>query len=358
MTINKKRGAITLLVILAVLALLLIPRLLPEEKAASPQAAGPRMAQAIPVDVKVIEPEQLSNTIFANGSVLGNESVEIVTETPGKITKIHFREGQHVSKGELLVEINNADLLAQKRKAEIEIELAESREFRQRKLLEREGISEDAYDEALNQLNRLKAELEFINAQIAKTEIRAPFNGAIGLRSVSEGSYITPSTRIATLQSYDPVKIDFSIPQKYYQIVEKGKKVLMRKPGEEKAFEARIYAIEPEIDEVSRMFRVRALAPNENRQLVPGAYIEISIVLDEIDEAYLIPTEALIPDVQGHMVFTVKNGQATPRRVEAGIRTEKEVQLLDGVQTGDSVIVSAIIQLRPGAAINVSRVVN
>ena len=168
------------------------------------------------VDAIVLKPSSLQDKIFTNGTLIGNEEVELRSETSGKITEILFEEGKKVNKGELLVKINNAELLALLKKNVIEEDLAKDKEFRAKQLLEKNLSSQQEYDVVLNELNLIKADIEYTKAQIAKTEIRAPFDGIIGLRSVSIGSYISPQTKVASLQSIDPIKIDFAVPQKYF----------------------------------------------------------------------------------------------------------------------------------------------
>ena len=339
---------------LVVIILLAIPKI-NFDGGGDNSAASPASSQAIPVSVRIIQPARLNNTIHSNGSLLGNEEVELRSETSGKITKIYFQEGTKVKKGDLLVKINDADLQAQQLKNDLKQKLAEDKEFRYRKLLEKDLTSQQEYDAVLNELNIIKADIEYTKALIDKTEIRAPFDGVVGLRSVSEGSYITPSIKIATLQSTNPIKIEFAVPQKYYSAIKAGKAIHFTLPGTGKTYSAKIYAVEPKVDPVTRTILVRALVANDKGELVPGAYTEIDVVLDEIDNAMLIPTEALVPDASGEMVYLYKNGTAHPQNVKSGIRTETDVQILSGIQQGDTVITSGIVQLRAGAAVSINK---
>ncbi len=299
------------------------------------------------VDAIVLKPSSLQDKIFTNGSLIGNEEVELRSETSGKITEILFEEGKKVNKGELLVKINNAELLALLKKNVIEEDLAKDKEFRAKQLLEKNLSSQQEYDVVLNELNLIKADIEYTKAQIEKTEIRAPFDGIVGLRSVSIGSFISPQTKVASLQSIDPIKIDFAVPQKYFNQVKRGKEIEFKLPNSAKTYNGRIYAIEPRIDQNTRTIVVRAVAENKDKELTPGAYVEIDIILENMKNALLIPTEAIVPDIQGEKIFLYKNGLAIPQLVTIGIRTEDQIQLLSGVNLGDTVIVSGMIQLRP-----------
>src|ERR1051326_2565676 len=210
--------------------------------------------QSAIVNAYVVKPQKLDNKIFSSGTVLANEEVTLVPEIAGKITAINFKEGSKVSKGDLLVKINDADLQAQMKKLQLQEKLAEQNETREKKLLDAGGVSQAEYDAILTQLNSLKADIDLTQAQIAKTEIRAPFSGTIGLKYVSEGSYVNQATaasaavKIATLQQTDPVKIDFSVPEKYSLAVKKGDSIRFTLQGSDKNFMGEIYAIEPKID--------------------------------------------------------------------------------------------------------------
>ena len=168
------------------------------------------------VDALIIKTKFIQDKIFSNGTFISNEEVELRSEISGKITKILFKEGQPIKKGALLVKINDAELQATLKKNETIESLARDKEYRAKELFNKNLTSQQEYDNALGELNSAQADVEFTKAQLEKTEIRAPFDGIIGLRSVSEGSYISPTSKIATLQSINPLKVDFSVPQKIF----------------------------------------------------------------------------------------------------------------------------------------------
>lgn len=322
----------------------------------SPKEPLTKGVKAIPVEGLIIKPGSLQDKINTNGSVLSNEEVDLRSETSGRLTNILFEEGRSVKKGDLLAKINDSELQATLKKYEFRETLAKDREFRTRQLLEKSLASQQEYDIALNDLNSVYADIEFTKAQIAKTEIRAPFDGIVGLRSVSVGSYITPQNKIASLQSINPVKIDFSVPQKYYDIIREGKQIIIKIPGTDKRYNGRIYAVEPKIEQNTRTLQVRALADNSRRELSPGAYVEVEIILNEMRDALLIPSEALVPDLEGEKVYLYKNGLAIPSIVTTGIRTERNIQILTGINKGDTVITSGIVQLRPKTPVSLKEV--
>ncbi|PKL84015.1 MAG: efflux transporter periplasmic adaptor subunit [Ignavibacteriae bacterium HGW-Ignavibacteriae-3] len=345
--------------VIVIIGFLVIPRFCSKKEIEGGEtAAGRRGGTAmIAVNVRIAKPASFENKLQISGSVISNEEVELRMETSGKIIAINFKEGTRVNKGDLLVKVNDADLQAQLQKVEIRKKLAEDKEFRQRTLLEKKGISQESYDVVLNDLNSAKADIENLRALIAKTEIHAPFNGTIGLRYVSEGSYVSSSTKIATLQNINPVKIDFSIPQRYAGIISVGNKISVKSPSG-KIYQASIYAIEPKVDPATRALKVRAICPNERRELIPGSYVGITLALNDVKNAITIPTQALALDISGERVFIYKNGLAIAKKVESGIRTEEEVQIVDGIATGDSIIVSGIMQLRPRAKVRILNIEN
>lgn len=299
--------------------------------------------------------QSYSNRIFTTGSIVANEEVQLRPETSGRITRLTLNEGRSVRKGDVLVKINDADLQAQLLRTKLQLELAQLRETRQKALLENRAIAQEDYDVALNQLNTVSAEIELIQAQIEKTEIRAPFDGVIGLRNISEGSYISPSNVVATLQDFDNVKIDFSIPERYAAFVRTGDKITFTRQGSDQTYEGTIMAIEPRIDAATRTLQLRATAANPGRNIIPGAFVEISFQLREIPDALMVPSEAIIPELGGNSVFVFDNGVARRKRVETGTRTETMVQVVEGLSDGDTVLTTGMLQLREGMPVRITQ---
>lgn len=343
-------------IVLLVLAVLLIPKLkLTSSEKTNNQKVDPK-SRGVAVDVWIVKPKGLQNKIFSNGTLISNEEVELRSEISGKVTNIMFTEGKRVRKGEVLVKINDSELQATLKKNKSRELLARDREFRYKQLLEKNLTSQQEYDLQLSELNSVLADVELTEAQIAKTEIIAPFDGVVGLRSVSVGSYISPLTSIASIQSINPIKVDFSVPQKYFGLVKEGKTIFVKLSATGKIYTGKIYAVEPKIDQNTRTVQARALIPNEKGELTPGAYVEIDIVLENLESSILIPTETIVPDFEGEKVFVYKNGKAASKLVISGIRTEKEIQITSGLTAGDSLIVSGIIQLKPNGPVKINKV--
>lgn len=341
------RGVVGVAALALLLAALALPRLRSDKPA--PQAAVPPSSEpeALAVEVVRLQPRPLAEQLSTTGTIRANEEVDVVSETAGIVEAIHFSEGSAVEKGEILVQIDDEELQAQRDRVVHRLRLAEIREQREKQLRDEGVASEQDYDLAVSELNVLRAELRVIEAQIDETSIRAPFSGVVGLRFVSEGGFVTPQTRITTLQDLDPVKIDFRVPETYAGRVAAGARVGFRVKGAPRAREATIYAIEPRIDPGTRSLLLRARAPNPGRELLPGAFADVTVTVGEVPDALVVPSLAVIPELGGRKVFVVENGRAQPRSVETGIRTESEVQITSGLDAGEEVIVSAIQRLRP-----------
>ncbi len=370
-----KKRIITLLAVLGVIGVLAVPKLLQQSKAsggqetttsggASKQAAsggkqsvqngGKPSLPPMTVQGVVVHGENIESNINVTGSLLAGEEVELRSELSGIVTKLVLREGQSVQKGNVLLKLNDAELQAQLRKLLSRKKLLEEQEFRQRSLLEIKGISQNEYDIALNELTSNKAEIDLAQAQIARTELRAPFSGSVGLRYVSEGAYITPQSRIATLTNLSMLRLDFAIPGQYAPLVRLGDMVSFTLQGTDNRYEARISAIEPRIDPMTRTVQIRALfSNNRTPKLFPGAFAEVAVHLQDIRNALMIPSEALIPEIKGQRVFVAKNKIAMPVDVETGIRTERKLQIVSGIQEGDTIITTGLLQIKGGANVNV-----
>lgn len=301
----------------------------------------------------IVKPQQLENIVRSSGTVLASESVDLAAETAGRIDKIHFKEGAHVTKDQLLISINDDDLKAQLKKTELQIQLAEEQLTRQKQLYDINGISKQDYDIALNSVNTLKADKENLIAAIRKKEIRAPFDGRIGLRYVSEGSYVSQATRIASIQKVNPLKIDFSIPEKYADQVSVGDAVYFSGDETKQNFTGTVYAVEPKIDPATRTLQLRALCENKNEKIFPGSYVNIELRLKKIQNALMVPTQAIIPVLKGQTILAKKNGVAASVPVTLGIRTASSVQIISGISAGDTVITTGMMQLRNGSPVNV-----
>jgi membrane fusion protein (multidrug efflux system) len=305
----------------------------------------------VPVEVKVMQPELLLNTVSSTGSIMANEKAEIRPEISGRITKILFEEGAMVQNNKLLIKMNDSDLQAQLKRNEAQGILLASDEYQKRKLLELKAISQDEYDAAKSSLLVNQADKQLLQAQIAKTEVYAPFTGKVGLRTVSVGNYIASNTLIATIQQLDPIKIEFDVPEKYSSYIQPGMDVNFGTDASDSLFMAKIYAIESAITTETRTLKVRARCPNPSNLLKPGSFARVSMILEKYPDAIKIPSEAILTILDGNAVYLCKNGKAKLVPVSTGIRTDSEIQITQGVFAGDSLIVTGLLQLSDGASI-------
>ena len=346
---------ITISVIIIVFAGLAYPKVKPLFESDNTETGNNRSSNILQVEAVELAYESIQDRIFSSGTVQADEVVELSAESDGIITEIYFREGSEVEQGDLLLKINDSELQAQRQRASFRLNLAEQREQRQARLLERGGISQDDYDATLNEVNVLRSELNLIDAQIDKTELKAPFSGVIGLRYVSAGSYINPGMRIASLQKVDPVKIDFSVPERYISRVDVGDQVNFNVQGVDSLFTGEVYAIEPRVDTQTRTLQIRAISSKEGMLLFPGAFANITLILEQIDDAIMVPSISLIPELNSQKLLLARNGKVEEIRVQTGIRTSEKVQVLDGVAVGDTVLTTGLLQGRAGDDIEISQ---
>lgn len=318
---------------------------------------GKKKNGPVTVNIMIVKDTALSNQIDITGTIDANERVNLISQTAGNITGIYFTEGTRVQKGQLLVKVYNQDLQASLQQIQAQMVLARDIQNRNKILLQKEAVSKEEYETSLSSLNSLKAQADVIRAQITRTEIRAPFSGIIGLRNVSPGGYLSPSTSIATLVNIDPAKLTFSVPERYLPIIGKGSKVVFSVESARKNFSATVYAIEPALDANSRTITVRAKAPNPDNQLTAGAFAKIKLTLDQIPSTIMVPTQAVIPDLKSSKVWIYKNGIATSRDVKTDIRTDTKIQVIEGLKAGDSVVVSGLIQIRPKSPLKILKVI-
>lgn len=315
---------------------------------AKPAMGGKGGNKILNVNGKLIKPSGLTDEFVTTGLILPDEEVNLSFETSGKITEIRFTEGTAVRKGQILAKVNDLPLQAKLKQLTAQLDLAQNRVYRQEQLLKKDAASQEAYEEAKTKLATLEAEIEGVKISIQLTELHAPFDGVIGLRQVSVGAYATPSTVVAKLTKISPLKIEFSVPERYASQIHKGVNMDFQVEGFQEAFHAQVYAVESAVDKDQHVFTARGLYPNNNRKLLPGQYASITLKKAEIGDALVIPSEAIVPEMGVDKVFCYRAGKAMPVEITTGIRTAGEVQVLSGLQVGDTIITSGTLQLRMG----------
>lgn len=318
--------------------------------------AGRRSQGPLMVDAFVVSKSVVSEDIEVPGSLLPYEETAIRAEVGGRIVKLNIQEGSTVEKGTLLVKLFDQDLQAQLKKLQVQLQINEKTEERNRELLKINAISQQDYD--LSQLNveNLKADIESTQIAISKTEIRAPYQGTLGLRNVSLGSYISPADVVTTIRQVDQLKLDFAIPEKYAKEIGKGYLVSFRVDGGAKDHEARVIATENSVDQNTRTLKVKALVTKSHKELVPGVFARVNLQLGKDENALLVPTQAVIPNIRNKQIILFRKDSALFTVVETGIRDSAYVQILNGVKPGDTVITSGLMAIRPNSKVKLTRV--
>ncbi len=337
------------------LKILSIPLLLSALVSCNSKATDKALVKEKPpvaVDIIIAGKTDFSSDIEVNGTVLSDEMVDLHPEVGGRLTFLNIPDGARVAKGTILAKVNDADLQAQMQQQKVQLDLAEKTEQRLKKLLAVNGVDQASYDAAISQVNLYNANINVLQAQIDKTVVKAPFSGRLGLRLVSEGAYVSPTTVIGTLQETDKIKIDFSVPEAYVNLVKIGKTINIQTNESVVDFSATISAIEPQINTSTRDIKVRAKL--NNGSISPGAFVKV--LLNEKMKGIVVPTNAIIPDALSNQVVLIKNGKAVFQNVGTGIRNRDVVEITSGLQVGDTVAVSGILFVRPNGTVKIKNV--
>lgn len=330
-----------------------------ETKTAEPQTIAAQTGRNAPLSVnaKIIRYQNLDDIFRQTGLLIPDEEVDLSFETSGKITSIYFKEGTNVKKGALLAKVNDNTLQAELKKLEAQIPLAQDRVFRQKSLLAKDAVSQEAYESVNTELEKLQADIELVKARIAQTELRAPFDGIIGLRQVSEGTYATPSTIISRLTKTTPLKIEFSVNQSQAGDITPGGKIKFTIDNDNKVYEATIFAVESRLDGNTLTLRARAVYPNPGGHLMPGRSAVVEIKLREIENAIVVPSLSTVAEMGRDIAYLYKEGRAHQISLTKGMRTESAVQIVSGLSIGDTLLTTGVMQLRDGLPVIINELV-
>jgi membrane fusion protein (multidrug efflux system) len=320
-------------------------------KGAAPAPGGGNVTvEAVPVATA-----SLPQTITAVGSLRSDESVVLRPEVAGRISAIAFQEGQRVAKGALLVRLDTAVPQAEAQQARANMVLAKNKFDRAVDLAKSNYISGQARDEAENNLKVAEAALQLSEAKLAKMDLRAPFSGIIGLRSVSVGDYVKEGADLVNLESIDPLKVDFRVPEVYMRQVQVGQSLQVQLdalPG--KTFEGKVFAVNPLIDAAGRAVVIRAMVRNPDTSLRPGMFTRVRLITRDAQDAMVLPEQALVPQGDQQFVFRIVDGKAVRTKVEVGQRRDAKVEILNGVAKGDLIVTAGQLKLRDGAPVSVA----
>jgi membrane fusion protein (multidrug efflux system) len=335
------------LIVLVILGLLIGSKFLFFNKKEEPPAAKGKSNAPIAVNYYVVKPDTFNNDVFATGKIGAFNQIQILPEVSGKVISIYFNEGETVTKGSLMVKLNDADLQAQLLKAKTQMQLSELKLERLKKLIAINGISQEELDAQENELSSFKADQAYIAAQIAKTNITAPFTGVVGLKNISEGSFVSSQSPIASLVQVKPLFVEFSVPEKYSTMFTKGIDVRFSNDNQSRETSelAKIYAIEPMVDENTKTIRARAMYSGK-QDFYPGSFVKVYAELGQTKSALMVPTQCVIPTLKGQKVFVVKNNLATEVQVTIGVRTDTRIQVIDGLQPGDTIVTTGLLSVK------------
>jgi membrane fusion protein (multidrug efflux system) len=316
--------------------------------------SGNQSQAPLNVNAEILIHETLNDIFRTKGILIPDEEVDLAFETSGKITNIYFEEGSNVKKGDLLAKVNDNPLQAELKKLNAQLPLAKERVFRQRSLLEKDAVSQEAYESVSTELDKLEADIELVKAKIEQTELRAPFDGIVGLRFVSEGTYASPSVVIARLTKITPLKLEFSVNERQANDIMPGKTLKFNIENDISTYDATVYAVESKLDEKTLSLKTRALYPNPSGKLKPGHSASIEINLKEIKNTIVIPSISIIAEMGRDIVYIYKNGKAKQVTVTKGMRTASSVQIVYGLNVGDTLLTSGVMQLRDGMDVSIN----
>lgn len=315
-----------------------------------------RQKGELSVEGFVIGPSSVSEDVEVAGTLMPAEETQIRAEVNGRVVQINIAEGMVVGKGTLLVKLFDQDLQAQLNKLEVQLKIAEKTVERQKELLSINGISQQDYDLSSLNADNLRADIQSIKIAIAKTEIRAPYNGQLGLRYVSMGSYLGPTDIITTLREVEQLKVEFSVPEKYAKNIAKGYMVKFRVDGGKQDHSATVMATEGNVDPSTRTLRIRALVKGKNPELVPGVFARVKLQLGQDLQALMIPSQAIIPMARNKQVIVFRRDSALFRVIETGVRDSAYVQVTSGLQKGDTIITTGLMAIRPTTKVKIAKV--
>lgn len=308
---------------------------------------GGAPAGSLIAEVYTVKNEPFTQTLSTVGTLRANESVILVSELSRRLVKIHVEEGSAVAAGDLLFKLDDSDLIAELGEVEARLKLADTNKRRVDNLLPSKAISQQEFDISTADLNILEAQRNTQAVLISKTEIRAPFAGRVGVRQVSEGAFVSPTTPLITLQDVSRIKVDFPLPERYSAEVKTGQSFTFTVAGNGQKFEGKVTVLEPAIDAATRSLLVRGIC-TEPKGLLPGGFAEVTLALEGLANGFMVPSQALVPSPQGQGVYLIENGKAKLQSVEIGIRTDDRVQILRGVKEGDVMAITNLLRLRPG----------
>ncbi|MEO6696452.1 MAG: efflux RND transporter periplasmic adaptor subunit [Gammaproteobacteria bacterium] len=319
------------------------------------QGAKPQGPMAMPVEAAQVETATVTRDITAVGSLRANESVILRPEIAGRIQAIHFSEGENATQGAELVTLDATEFRAQLAETTATVKLNELNHRRAQEMVAKNLLSRQSYDEAQAKLAGSRAQQNIVEARLAKTKLFAPFAGVLGLRQVSPGDYIKEGQDIVNLEDIASLKLDFRVPETYLAEIKLDQEVNIEVdayPG--RTFTGTVYAIDPRIDAQTRTVLLRARIPNTDLLLRPGMFARVRLVLEQRTAALLVPEQALVPKGEEQFVYRIVEGKALQTQVKIGQRRDGKVEIVQGLNSGDSVVTAGQTKLHDGSPVKVT----
>jgi len=305
-------------------------------------------------EVFIVKTKTISEKLELPGTIIANESTDLHPEISGRLTYLNISEGKTIAKGTLIAKIFDGDLVAQLNKLKVQLNVAEQTTSRYAELLKINGVSQQEFDLSQLQINNIKADMAIVRSNIQRTELRAPFSGTLGLKMVSSGAYITPASVVTSIRDNQQHKIEFNVPERYIEKIRIGQILDFTTVGMNKKYQATIDASEFGVTEENRSLKIHANVINGDKDLLPGAFVGISVRFDPDTTALMIPSQAVLPQARGKKVARLINGSVAFSNVETGMRDSAMVQITSGLSVGDTIILTGLMGLKPDTKVNVS----
>lgn len=310
---------------------------------------------ALPVESYRVTPQPFSTTVAVTAELQANEQVELMAPMAGQVLEIYFKEGQHVTEGQPIVKIDDRSWKAQLIGLRAELDAATKDLERKKALLTIEGSTQEEIDGVISKIETLRSQIQQLEINIELANVKAPFSGRLGLRHFSKGAYLKAGEVITLITQVNKLKVDFSLAQEYSNSIHVGKVVKVVVQGD--TLEAKVYAINPVIETSSRTIGVRAMLQQKGENtLRPGVFTEVLVATNKIDDALLVPTQAIVPEINEQTVFLYRNGKAERKTVQLGGRTDELVHVSAGIEPGDTIITTGLLRIRTGMDVTLQSV--
>lgn len=310
------------------------------------------------VDGYIVKTSSLSQDIEIPGNVIANEATEIRPEISGRLTYLNTAEGKIVNQGTLIAKIYDGDLRAQLNKLNVQLQVQEQTAKRYEELLKINGVSQQEYDLIVLQSNNIRADIDIVRSNIMRTEIKAPFSGTLGLKMVSPGAYVSPQSVITTIRQKSMLKLDFTLPEKFTSKLQTGQLVSFTTEGNSKIYKAKVIATESGMQEDNRSLQVRSIVMNNDGDLLPGAFAKVKLDFEPDPNAIMIPSQSILPQARGKQVVVYNGGTIKFVNIETGLRDSSDVQVLNGLKPGDTIITTGLMSLKPNGKVVLNKVKN